>query len=165
MATNTTTTPPLDFETETKMISQVNAHYNKAIVYKNQPSNDGKGTGGWQLENLPDGGEGDCDTYARTKGEALIRQGFDPKKLAIVVARQWNGVDHALLRVDRGDGKFVYLSNPQNKLQAANTDASIMDELPGKDSGVNLQSFMWGPLHDAYKERREKMQSEAQVTN
>ena len=151
-----TNNSPMSLEDEDKMIREVNAHYNRVINYKDQPSNDGKGKGGWQLENLPDGGEGDCDTYARSKGEALIRAGYPANKLAIVVARQWNGVDHALLQVERSDGKKVFLSNPQNALQRNHPDASILDEMPGKDSGVNLQSFMWGPLHDAYKERREK---------
>lgn len=146
-------TPAMSPEDEDKTIREVNAKYNNLITYKDQPSNDGKGTGGWQLNDLPDGGEGDCDTYARSKGEALARAGVPTNKLSIVVARMWNGVDHAVLKVDRGQGKAVYLSNPLNAVQRQNPDASILDDLPGKDAGVNFYYPMWPVLQKHYSQK------------
>jgi len=145
-------------EDEDKTIRDVNAKYNQLIAYKTQTGNGGKGTGGWQLEDMPDGGEGDCDNFARTKGEALIKAGVDPSKLSIVVAKLWNGVDHAVLQVDRGDGKYMYLSNPMNNDQKNNPDLSISDEPPGEPK-MRLSQVMWAPMHDAFKEAREKEQN------
>lgn len=141
---------------EDEAIRSVNEKYNNLITYKDQPSNDGKGTGGWQLNDLPEGGEGDCDTYARTKGEALVKAGIPSNKLSIVVAKMWNGVDHAVLKVDRGNGKAVYLSNPINGTQRQNPNASILDELPGKDAGVNLYYPMWPVLQKHYSQENTK---------
>lgn len=142
-------------EEEDAMIREVNARYNKLITYKNEPRDDGKpGYGGWQLYNLPDGGEGDCDTYARTKGEALVKGGVPQSKLHIVTARLWDGTDHAMLRVDRGNGKFVYLTNPMNDMQRNHPDTSILEELPGKPIGAEYSYPMWGALEKIYRIKR-----------
>lgn len=140
---------PLSFDDEEKLIRDVNTKYNQIITYKNQPRTDGQpGSGGWQLNDLPDGGEGDCDTYARTKGEALARAGFNTDKLSIVAAKLWNGVDHAVLRVDRGEGKYVYLTNPMNQMQRNYPEATILTDLPGKPAGGELAYPIWGLFKD-----------------
>lgn len=139
----------LSFDDEEKMIREVNGKYNQSITYQ-------RGKAGWQLDDLPDGGEGDCDTFARTKGEALVRAGFNKDKLAIVTAKLWNGVDHALLQVERGDGKFVYLTNPQNRMQSQYPEATILNELPGERNGVAMGYDSWEVMRDIARQRANK---------
>lgn len=128
--------PTLSFDDEEKLIRDVNSKYNQSITFE-------RGKEGWQLNNLPDGGMGDCDTYARTKGEALVKAGMDKGKLAIVVHKLWNGVDHATLRVDRGNGKYVYLTNPQNRMQTQYPEATILADEPGEPRMPPMQYDDW----------------------
>lgn len=96
--------PTLTQDQEEQLMSDVNDKYNATIKYQ-------KGQAGWQLNNLPDGGDGDCDTYAATKGEALIKAGIDPKRIAIQTTKLPSGVDHAVLRVTKQDGSVTFLGN------------------------------------------------------
>jgi predicted transglutaminase-like cysteine proteinase len=84
-------------------ILQINKQINRAIKYKT-------GASGWQLDYLPDGGEGDCDTYAYTKYKMLKDSGLTDNDMRFVAVKNKFGGDHLVLRVNV-DNKPYYLDD------------------------------------------------------
>lgn len=99
-------------------ISKINQQVNRSIKYK-------YGLNGWQLDYLPDGGEGDCDTYAYTKYRMLKDSGISDNDMRFLAVKTKFREDHLVLRVKFGD-KNYYLDNE--------TDV-LWDTPPGTPSG------------------------------
>lgn len=122
-----TTTKPIGADEE--LYKRMNEEVATKLKYK-------RGLDGWQMDELQDGQEGDCDSFSYTLAKRLEKQGVDLGKMALVTYRMDNGQDHAVLRVKKDDGKYLYL-DPAFK--------RTMDKI----DGTNEFPFMpgqWGML-------------------
>lgn len=100
-------------------IVKINQQVNRSIKYK-------RGLNGWQLDYLPDGGEGDCDTYAYTKYRMLKDRGVPDKDMRFIPVKTSFGEDHLILRVSFG-GKQYYLDNRYDTVWDTAPDNQIND--------------------------------------
>ncbi|MCX8998136.1 transglutaminase-like cysteine peptidase [Rhizobiaceae bacterium BDR2-2] len=86
-------------------LQAVNVQVNREINYKDDSSK----TDEWRAGVS----EGDCDDYALTKRQRLLRAGWPSSALRIATARTASGVGHAVLVVSTSEGDLV-LDNRTN---------------------------------------------------
>ena len=94
-----------------KQLSQVNGTVNRSI----RPINDDAADNAGDVWNV-DVSAGDCEDFALTKRENLMKLGWSPRTLRIAMARTGSGVGHAVLvvKTDRGD---LVLDNRTNRIK------------------------------------------------
>ncbi|MBO0130214.1 transglutaminase-like cysteine peptidase [Agrobacterium burrii] len=86
-------------------LQRINSEINTAIVYVGEL----EGQDEWKLNPA----SGDCDDYAVTKRQRLLRAGWPSGALRIATARTPNGIGHAVLVVSTTQGDLV-LDNRTN---------------------------------------------------
>ncbi|AQS64707.1 hypothetical protein AGRHK599_LOCUS3446 [Rhizobium rhizogenes] len=86
-------------------LQRINAEINTAIVYVSETAGEDE----WKLNPV----NGDCDDYAVTKRQSLLRAGWPSGALRIATARTPNGIGHAVLVVSTTQGDLV-LDNRTN---------------------------------------------------
>jgi predicted transglutaminase-like cysteine proteinase len=111
---------PLTPEREQEL-SQVNGQVNRAIRPVNDDAADNAGDV-WSI----DVGAGDCEDFALTKREHLLKLGWSPRTLRIAMARTGSGIGHAVLVVKTDQGDLV-LDNRTNRIKGWHfTDLQIL---------------------------------------
>lgn len=111
-----------------QQLSQVNGSVNRAIRPVNDDASDNAGDV-WSV----DVAAGDCEDFALTKRENLLKLGWSPRTLRIAMARTGSGVGHAVLvvKTDRGD---LVLDNRTNRIKGWRfTDLQILKIQSGEN--------------------------------
>jgi predicted transglutaminase-like cysteine proteinase len=86
-------------------LQSINSQINSAIIYVSESA----GQDEWKLNPA----SGDCDDYAVTKRQRLLRAGWPSGALRIATARTTDGIGHAVLVVSTSQGDLV-LDNRTN---------------------------------------------------
>jgi len=86
-------------------LQRVNAEINTSIIYASEQD----GEDDWKLNPA----SGDCDDFAVTKRQRLLRAGWPSGALRIATARTTDGIGHAVLVVSTSQGDLV-LDNRTN---------------------------------------------------
>lgn len=86
-------------------LQRINAEINTAIAYVSETAGEDE----WKLNPA----SGDCDDYAVTKRQRLLRAGWPSGALRIATARTPNGIGHAVLVISTTQGDLV-LDNRTN---------------------------------------------------
>lgn len=89
-------------------LQKINVEVNHDIRYQDDPSN----VDLWRAGVT----QGDCDDYALTKRQRLLKAGWPSSALRIAVVRTETGIGHAVLVASTTDGDFV-LDNRTNVMK------------------------------------------------